>query len=432
MIVNIDKMSTDIKKTQNVFTEVMTPIVYKLPHASKSMQNASINPQLSINIDYPSFSLGFQHYIHANKEKLDLTDQFKEKKKVYRVVNRFNRYIDDHDTDIDKMSKVFFDIDPKPHIANDDFFKYWEILCMFDLCKSSSSISSAHMMENGGALQALLLFRDMFNAKGSKSDKYTIIESADENKHKDALNDKFMTYYKKEKPQRVNVSNSAKKCDIVTLSCGNHWDYRNLKEQDSLKLFLEQLSVAIECQDKGSSMICKIHESYTLALNKLVYLLSELYDETYVIKPLTSKPSNSEKFIVFKGYTNKGDKVLKIIKSILSDMKSNKNLFLVNFCKDFDLPNDFIAAIRKMNSEISNKQLINVNNIVDFINKENYFGDQYQTYRLQQIESANHWIARFYPNKKDFQNHIKEIESETKKLASLAQERIDKLSEKLV
>ena len=55
---------------------------------------------------------------------MSVTDQFKGKKPVYNVVNKFNKTIDNHE-DIESMTKVYFDTDPKPQMLNEDFY----ILC---------------------------------------------------------------------------------------------------------------------------------------------------------------------------------------------------------------------------------------------------------------------------------------------------------------
>ena len=57
--------------------------------------------------EYPKFSLGFHHFIHQSKGKLVELEQFKGKKKVYLVFNKFERYIDDTDEDLDHMTTKY-------------------------------------------------------------------------------------------------------------------------------------------------------------------------------------------------------------------------------------------------------------------------------------------------------------------------------------
>lgn len=88
---------------------------------------------LNTNIDYPRCSLGFQHFIHAIKKDTEILKQFENKKKVYLVMNPFERYIDGYNKSIGDISKTYFDLGKgkTPDILSRGFYKLWEIfLCL--------------------------------------------------------------------------------------------------------------------------------------------------------------------------------------------------------------------------------------------------------------------------------------------------------------
>jgi len=187
-----------------------TPVAFELPSLSSDIFKLKIDPQYSTNIDYPKFSLGFHHYIHQSKDKMEITEQFKNKKKVYHIIHQFERYIDNYDQDIGGFSKSYFKLNAKPNILSRAFYKLWELFFMFDLIPTNKrGFVSAHLAEGPGSfIQATMFYRDMFGKKGvSKNDKYYAVTIYPENvkEYVPDINKKFVDHYKKEKPTRFHL-----------------------------------------------------------------------------------------------------------------------------------------------------------------------------------------------------------------------------------
>jgi len=415
--------SSDLEEKEydmDIFTNYKIPIVFKLPRRTDSIPGHT-EQRISSNIDYPIFTFGFQHYLHANKENFSVADQFIGKKPVYNVVSKFNKNIDNHETDIESMCRVYFDSDPKPHMLNDDFYKYWELFFMFDIVPtSSSSFISHHYGEGiGSSAQAVMLFRDKF-ASNTNSDKYTFVSSTNMGKHVDNVDKKFLDYYKREKKTRVNISSEPSSHDLATVTCGTNWEWRNLKEQDSFNFLVNQIDQAINTQKNGGSLICKVFETYTLTMNKLLYLLTGYYDQVFVVKPLTSNNYISEKFIVCLNFNGKAKSLSKFI--------VNRG-FLVDIFPDLQLPKKFVSVMRQANTDISNRQLIDINKMITFIEENNYYGNLYQHYRSDQIEANKYWISRYLTAK--YSSTKKEIEGYVQDIIKSNKDKIDELSNKL-
>lgn len=94
-----------------------------------------------------------------------------------------------------------------------------------------------------------------------------------------------------------------KKCWLVTADGG--FDYScdfNNQEISSRKIIFAEIITAFLIQEKGGSFICKMFDLYTTFSIQLLYILRLVYEHVYITKPLTSRPANSEKYIVATGY----------------------------------------------------------------------------------------------------------------------------------
>lgn len=414
------------------------PVIYKFEDGDDNIFNYEPDPTFSRNIGYPKFSLGFQHYIHQSKTKMEITSEFKDKKKVYYVISKFERNIDDYDKDIGHMSANYFDLNNKPNILSRSFYKLWEILMMFDLIDlNKSDFTSAHLAEGPGSfIQATMFYRDMFCKKNlSKNDKYYAVTLHGEgiDKHVQNMSDEFIKFYSKEKPQRVFVHKTypkdvarlskvkdngdltnpktinlfggnfdKQKADLVTADGGFEWGNENIQEQESYKLILAQIIMALKIQNKGGNFVCKVYESFTDITVKLLNILKSFYKEMMAVKPLTSRGSNSEKYIVCMNFIDSKDnkKNIEKLELILNEMNKNSEN-LVDIFPKYNLTDKFKAIMISLNIDIANKQFIDINEMVDFIKKQNYRGDEYQKRRSMQIDASIFWLSKFFVDNLD-------------------------------
>jgi 23S rRNA U2552 (ribose-2'-O)-methylase RlmE/FtsJ len=445
------------------------PIICNFTDPSDDPFKHKTDIEFSDNIDYPQFALGFHHYIHQSKDKMEITEQFKGKKQVYYVLSRFERYIDDYDNDINTISKAYFDIDPKPNILSRAFYKLWEILMMYDLVQvDKPNFVSAHLAEGPGSfIQATMFFRDMFSKKGvSKNDKYHAItlHSEELNKHVPPLEESCIKYYAKEKPERfilhktypkeiarmhadkdngdltdpktINLFGGnfqKEKAQFITADGGFNWDNENVQEQEAFKLILAQIVTALKIQANGGHFVCKFFESFTETTAKLILILKSFYTEVHAIKPLMSRQSNSEKYFVCMNFKDKKDNVknIAVLEWILKDALRYEKRNIVNIFPTLKFEPDFKSTLITLNTAIANRQLILINEMVDFIQKQNYRGDTYQTRRDMQIEATKFWTNLFFPEVSKFPEHKKLLEKFSKDIEAKNTESKNRLEKKL-
>ena len=92
--------------------------------------------------------------------------------------------------------------------------------------------------------------------------------------------------------------------DLVTGDGGfdNSDDY-NHQELNSLPLIYSEIYLALQIQREGGTFICKLFDTFVKETVILIYILTLCYEKVYLHKPLMSRVSNSEKYIVCLGFS---------------------------------------------------------------------------------------------------------------------------------
>ena len=398
--------------------------------------SGELNPIMMNGVDYPLFQLGFHHWIHASKNKTTIFDTFKNKKRVYHVISGYERYIDDYQEAIgNQMDRRYVDQSDEPKILSRAFYKLWEILAMKHLIDvNEKKFRSAHLAEGPGSfIQATMFYRKLFS-KHAQDDRYYAITIHSENLDSvPELEREFVEYYKKEKKQRFFMHETYSKkesiasqtkdngdltisktirnfkkdvgdpVDMVTADGGFDWNNENIQEQEAGTLMLAQIATAVAVQKKGGCFVLKMFENFTRLSGKLLLLLSTLYNQMVIIKPLTSRESNSERYIVCTEYKldrKQSDSLLEKMYTALDQIKQytddhpdtkQGNAYLLDIYPDIELPIEQINQMITINTQIANRQFMVINRMISFIDGSNYYGETYQRYRERQIRLAKHW-----------------------------------------
>ena len=160
--------------------------------------------------------------------------------------------------------------------------------------------------------------------------------------------------------------------DFVTADGG--FDYSidfNRQEHASSKLIYAEILCALSVNKKGGHFVLKIFDIYTSITIKLLYLLNVYYNEIIITKPYTSRPANSEKYIVCKGFRGIKEETLKNYYSILQEWSSiEKNGYHVIDFKNIKIPKSYQENINIFNTYYAKSQIINILKTSLFINYE--------------------------------------------------------------
>ncbi|XP_031559372.1 cap-specific mRNA (nucleoside-2'-O-)-methyltransferase 1-like [Actinia tenebrosa] len=74
----------------------------------------------------------------------------------------------------------------------------------------------------------------------------------------------------------------------------------NIQEILSKQLYLCQFLCALSILREGGHFVCKLFDLFTPFSMGLIYLLYRAFDEVFIFKPVTSRPANSERYVVCK------------------------------------------------------------------------------------------------------------------------------------
>lgn len=412
----------EIANTVNTINETIKldksniPIVIEMSKIDINIFDTDNTVTFSTNIDYPRSEYGFHHFIHNNKNKTEKLKIFEGKKKVYLVFNKFESNIDNYDKSINTVSKDFFSNIigvTVPEILSGSFYKMWEILMMFNLIDlTQDKFVSAHLSEEVGAFtQATVYYRDTYCKKNvPKNDKYYAItmhpDDVGGKNNITQLDDGFVKHYQKEKQERLILKQIGgqieEKVDLITGDGDISWVSENIQEQEAFRLIIAQVVASIKLQKKGGSFVCKFFETFTKTSLKIAAILLSLYEKVYWVKPLTSRLSNSEKYAVcvnfkFSDKDKEHKNIVKKMDELLKTIHNDKNNKIVDIFPNYEIPKSLVRAIIELNRELSNQQLKSIGEIISFVDREIYSGDEYHDKKEEQIKGATFWNNTFLP-----------------------------------
>jgi hypothetical protein len=209
---------------------------------------------------------------------------------------------------------------------------------------------------------------------------------------------------------KLEVKDQSKKTHLCMLN-PIEFDTNELDICKKTTKFMKEL----DSLEKGGSLIIKVKELIHAPSAHLLYLLSNIFEDVYIYRPELSFVSRGERYIVCKNYLQSK------IKFDLS-----KDYITLNM----NLPTDYIFTLNVINRMLMQEEYIVRNKMRNFINSQNYFGDEYHSQLALQQNSTDKWIAtNFMITSKDYNELIKQKEKELNTSVKAFESLIDKKSE---
>ena len=146
-------------------------------------------------------------------------------------------------------------------------------------------------------------------------------------------------------------------------------------------------------------MICKIFDIFSITTIRILYIIYNLFESVHIFKPDTSRPANSEKYIVCLNYLdniseNKKKEFLEVIKEWYTLNENNKNSDkIINIDLDIKIPGAFLHSINNFNELYMNRQLLYLENtlkISDGLDKNEFI-----KLKNKQINIAKDWCTKY-------------------------------------
>ena len=164
----------------------------------------------------------------------------------------------------------------------------------------------------------------------------------------------------------------------------------NQQEILATNLLLAQVSFAISMQKVGGHFILKIFDIFTKTTCDIMYLLSSLYKQVYIVKPNTSRLANSEKYIVCKGFKNYPEK---LIKNIIRKYSTLKTAGFVSGILQDNLDYFYLNKIEEYNAIFGQQQIENINATLNLISCKNK-NEKLETLKKNNIQKCTHWCEK--------------------------------------
>ena len=186
--------------------------------------------------------------------------------------------------------------------------------------------------------------------------------------------------YKLENSRVFINSFKGKLCNLVTADGGFDYssDY-NSQESDSYRLLFSEIFIALNIQEENGSFLIKFFDIFNYKTIQLIYILFICYKKINIFKPITSRLSNSEKYIVCEGFLGYNEE-------IVTEMEKNyeKGDIII------DIPQTFIKEILEYNDNFVGFQ---INTIKEIILNTTQSNDTKPT--IEQIKKAKDWCLKY-------------------------------------
>ena len=262
------------------------------------------------------------------------------------------------------------------------YFKLLEIIVDFDLLSTRRNLEIGCLAEGpGGFIEAIVNYRkrvgsynDIINAitlKSSNNDIPGWTKSANFLRKNSNVR---ICYGKDDTGNIYNVKNIKffslnfrNSADLVTADGGFDFSYNfNKQEYLSCRIIFCEIVTALSIQRKGGSFVCKFFDIYNEITKSFIYLLKSCYENVYITKPNTSRPANSEKYVICKQFNGINEIYLQKLYILINNWEYiETNSLFIN--KIFDIDIDFIKKIDEINNKYFNIQIKNIKNTLEFI-----------------------------------------------------------------
>lgn len=94
----------------------------------------------------------------------------------------------------------------------------------------------------------------------------------------------------------------------------------NLQEVFSHRILLSEVCLAMRCLAEGGRFVCKMFDTFSRLTCSLVFFVSRLFREVYIVKPRRSRIVNSERYLVGKGFVGRQEEEAKRIIATLNSL----------------------------------------------------------------------------------------------------------------
>lgn len=290
------------------------------------------------------------------------------------------------------------------------YFKMIELTVLLQNELNERVIRSFHLAEGpGGFIEALSYIRNC------KEDEYYGMTLLDD------MNDSSIPAWKKsayflEKNKNVHIETGFDKTgNLLSLENLQHchekygasmnvitgdggFDFSqdfNNQEQNMTRLLFAQVCFALCMQAKNGCFILKIFDCFTESTLDILALLSSFYKKMYITKPNTSRPANSEKYIVCKGFLHSNSAVFYrfIYNAFQQVLALDPKKGIHRLLPKYSIPYYFQVKTEEYNSIFGQPQIENIYYTLSLI-YSNPKKEKIDTIIKSNVQKCVHWCIK--------------------------------------
>ena len=291
------------------------------------------------------------------------------------------------------------------------YFKLWEIINKFDVVGVKDQIVVANLCEApGGFVKALIDYRGMRGL--GKKDQYYVVTL--QGKDTIGFSKELLSKYKSQitlGPSGCNCdltreetlngcikAFSKTKADLITADGGiktSQMDFEEEKETGVLKA--SELVTALSIQKEDGVFVWKLFDTCTRLTADLLYIINQYYTDVVLYKPETSRPANSERYVVATKFTGIKSGDLEALKKIVKEHKK----YLVSVVSEEERASDayvnFVRELKVFNGRLMETQYKKIRetlNMIKFKDLKIIGSEELKQYQDRQKMIANNWARK--------------------------------------
>lgn len=312
----------------------MEPIIYMLPKSNKIIESNELNFIFSNHPNPKLMKYGF-NYICESLDMIKITSN-----PYYRVGLKFDLERKDNNSISTKVATFF-----QTKKFNIIFAEYWEILNLFHLLFSEQNI---YTTDHDTITEIVRIYQQLTKRK----DKITILGE------KNKKNATLIVY---------------------------RFSEIDIDENAAVQFIINALPDLLSIQSKGGNMVLQFFGMQTYISTEIIYYLSSIYNESYIIKPAITSDLSENKYLTFLGLKES-------IKLIIPKHPVNSYLLTLGL---HDIPNEIEIIIQCVNADFIINKHKRYCTIMNYLNKNVYEGATYQEMIKKQDENTNKWLELF-------------------------------------
>ncbi|EFN75874.1 Uncharacterized protein KIAA0082-like protein [Harpegnathos saltator] len=146
----------------------------------------------------------------------------------------------------------------------------------------------------------------------------------------------------------------------------------NIQEILSKRLYLCQCLIALMIVRTGGHFVTKLFDLFTPFSVGLVYLMYRCFDSVCIFKPNSSRPANSERYLICKGKKEDTEEVMRylfdanLMMSHISKQEKDNDVTQLVPLSELEANESFIKYLRNSNDTLGKKQIVNLLKIAAF------------------------------------------------------------------